>query len=103
MIILTIGFIYLRFNILFAYISIIVKNALNVPKKNPAVTCVRECCRNIMRLEPTTPDATMTKHSHHTGLKLNINEKASSAPSTPPMAAVCVDIFHHTFIMAQRI
>ena len=81
----------------------IVKNALMIPKKNPAVTCVSVCCRNIMRLEPTIPDAMMTKQSHHTGLKLSINENASNAPSTPPIAAVWVDIFHHTLIMAQSI
>ena len=59
-----------------------------MPKKNPAVTCVSVCCRNIMRLEPTIPDAMTTKQSHHTGLKLSIKENASNAPSTPPIAAV---------------
>ena len=74
-----------------------------MPKKNPAVTCVSVCCRNIMRLEPTIPDAMTTRHSHQTELKLSMNENANSAPSTPPMAAVCVDIFHHTLITAQSI
>lgn len=60
-----------------------------MPKKNPAVTCVSVCCRNIMRLEPTIPDAMTTRHSHQTELKLSMNENANSAPSTPPMAAVC--------------
>lgn len=81
----------------------IVKNALIMPKKNPAVTCVSVCCRNIMRLEPTIPDAMTTRHSHQTELKLSMNENANSAPSTPPIAAVWVDIFHHTLITAQSI
>ncbi len=74
-----------------------------IPKKKPAVTCVSECWRNIIRLEPTIPDTMTTKQNHHTGLKLSIKENANNAPSTPPIAAVWVEIFHHTLITAQSI
>ena len=94
---------YIFIFVLCIYINKIVKNALIIPKKKPVVTCVRVCCRNIIRLEPTIPDAIITRHSHQTELKLSINENANSAPNTPPMAAVCVEIFHHTLIMAQSI
>ncbi len=70
-----------------------VMNALIVPRKNPIVTCMRLCCRKIIRLEPTIPDAMMTKQSHQIGLKLSINENAINPPNTPPIAAVWVDIF----------
>ena len=56
-----------------------------------------------MRLVPTSPESTSEKQSHVMGLNMNMNEKASRAPTTPPMAAVCVDIFHHTFISAHTI
>lgn len=81
---------------------IIVTNALTRPRKNPAVTCVSVCCRKIMRLEPTTPDAIMVRQSHQMGLKLSTTEKAMSPPRTPPMPAVCVEIFHQTLIMAHN-
>ena len=44
-----------------------------------------------------------TRQSHHKGLKLKSTAKACSAPATPPMADVCVDIFHQMFITTQHI
>ena len=82
---------------------IIVKNEQIRPKKNPDVTCSNECCLRIILLLPTKPETVSVRQSHHIGLKLNSSEKAISDPVTPPIAAVCVDIFHHTLIIAQRI
>lgn len=81
---------------------IIVKNALAIPRKKPAVTCISECWRKIMRLEPTTPETRTARQNHQMGLKLSIIEKATNAPKTPPMAAVCVEIFHQTLMMAHN-
>ena len=41
--------------------------------------------------------------SHHMGLNMKMKAKAMSAPATPPIAAVWVDIFHHVLISAQTI
>ena len=48
----------------------------------------------MMRAVPRIPESRMTTQSHHTGLKRNSSAKAMSAPATPPMAAVWVEIFH---------
>lgn len=81
----------------------IMRNELTSPRKKPAVTCSKECCLRIILLDPTKPETTIVRHSHHIGLKLNNNEKAIKEPVTPPIAALCVDIFHHTLITAQSI
>ena len=49
------------------------------------------------------PETSRVKQSHHTGLKAKSIENAMSAPVTPPMAAVWVEIFHHTLTMAHTI
>ena len=85
------------------YTRIIVMNEQTTPKKNPDVTCSNECCLRIILLLPTTPETMSVRQSHHIGLKLNSNEKAIKEPVTPPIAAVCVDIFHHTLMIAHRI
>ena len=85
------------------YTRIIVMNEQTTPKKNPDVTCSNECCLRIILLLPTIPETMSVRQSHHIGLKLNSNEKAIKEPVTPPIAAVCVDIFHHTLMIAQRI
>ena len=56
-----------------------------------------------MRELPTMPAIIKIAQNHHSGLKANNMEKASSAPAKPPIAAVWVEIFHHTFIMAHTI
>ena len=56
-----------------------------------------------MRLVPTMPAMTKMRQSHQTGLKSRYSAKANSAPATPPMAAVCVEIFHQTLMSAQTI
>ena len=48
------------------------KSAQTSPTKNPVTTCESECCRRIMRADPTIPARSITKDSHHIGL----NEKA---------------------------
>ena len=85
------------------YTRIIVMNEQTTPKKNPDVTCSNECCLRIILLLPTKPETMSVRQSHHIGLKLNSNEKAIKEPVTPPIAAVCVDIFHHTLMIAHRI
>lgn len=85
------------------YTRIIVMNEQTTPKKNPDVTCSNECCLRIILLLPTMPETMSVRQSHHIGLKLNSNEKAIKEPVTPPIAAVCVDIFHHTLMIAHRI
>ena len=67
----------------------------------PATTCDSECCRNIMRLVPTVPAKTRMTQNHHSGLKAKSMENATKAPSNPPIAAVCVEIFHQTFTTAH--
>ena len=81
----------------------IVAKAATKPSKKPVVTCASECWRRIMRLVPTAPAMMSTRQSHHVGSKLNISEKATNAPVTPPSPAECVDIFHHLLIRAQTI
>ena len=49
------------------------------------------------------PAKMMRKHSHHNGLKPKMCEKAITAPVVPPIAAVCVEIFHQLFIIAPNI
>ena len=49
------------------------------------------------------PAKMMRKQSHHNGLNPKIREKANKAPVVPPMAAVCVEIFHQLFIIAPSI
>ena len=85
------------------YTRIIVMNEQTIPKKKPDATCSNECCLRIILLLPTMPETVSVRQSHHIGLKLNNNEKASREPVTPPIAAVWVDIFHHTLMIAQRI
>ena len=85
------------------YTRIIVMNEQTTPKKNPDVTCSNECCLRIILLLPTKPETMSVRQSHHIGLKLNSSEKAIKEPVTPPIAAVCVDIFHHTLMIAHRI
>lgn len=75
----------------------------HAPKTKPLTTSLRECCLSIIRLVPTIPANMMTRQSHHTGLKANISEKAISPPVTPPMAAMCVDIFMNIFVTAHAI
>ena len=50
------------------------KRAQMSPTKNPVTTCARECCRKIMRADPTMPARRITKESHHIGLKENATE-----------------------------
>lgn len=76
--------------------------AVIIPKKKPAVTCVSECCRRIIRLDPTMPETKMERQSHQKGLKLSINEKAIKAPTTPPVPAVWVEIFQPMLMMAHK-
>ena len=85
------------------YTRIIVMNEQTIPKKKPDATCSNECCLRIILLLPTKPETMSVRQSHHIGLKLNSSEKAIKEPVTPPIAAVCVDIFHHTLMIAQRI
>ena len=85
------------------YTRIIVMNEQTTPKKNPDVTCSNECCLRIILLLPTKPETMSVRQSHHIGLKLKSSEKAIKEPVTPPIAAVCVDIFHHTLMIAHRI
>ena len=85
------------------YTRIIVMNEQTTPKKKPDATCSNECCLRIILLLPTKPETMSVRQSHHIGLKLNSSEKASREPVTPPIAAVCVDIFHHTLMIAHRI
>jgi hypothetical protein len=87
----------------FTYKFIIVRKELIIPRKKPDVTCSKECCLRIILLLPTIPETISVRHSHHIGSKLYINEKAIKEPVTPPIAAVCVDIFHHILMMAQSI
>ena len=56
-----------------------------------------------MRLVPTMPEMMRMMLNHHSGLNAKRMEKASRAPSKPPMAAVWVDTFHQTLMMAQTI
>ena len=81
----------------------IVMNEQMIPKKKPDATCSNECCLRIILLLPTKPETMSVRQSHHIGLKLNSSEKAIKEPVTPPIAAVCVDIFHHTLMIAHRI
>ena len=83
------------------YFYIMVKKPHNIPVTKPTTTCDNECCMRIIRLEPTIPAIMMTRHIHPIGLKAKRKEKATKAPSTPPIAAVCVDTFHHILIMAH--
>ncbi len=76
-------------------------NAKITPNNQATVICDKVCWRNTIRLVPTTPDMIRVKHSHQIGLKSNIRANANNAPATPPIAAACTDIFHHTFIMAH--
>ena len=73
------------------------------PTQKPATTCERLCWRRIMRQVPSRPATKNTRQSHHTGLKPRYSAKANRAPPTPPMAAVWVEIFHHTLMIAQTI
>ena len=77
------------------------KKATIRPTRKPVVTCDNVCCRKIMRLVPTIPPNIRVIHNHHVGLKAKIKANANNAPATPPMAAVCVEIFHQTLIIAQ--
>ena len=72
-----------------------------MPTTKPTMTCNRECWRKIIRLVPRMPARISTTQSHHTGLKPKNSPKTKSAPATPPMAAVWVEIFHHTLMRAQ--
>jgi hypothetical protein len=49
------------------------------------------------------PAKMMRKQSHQRGLNPKICEKANKAPVVPPIAAVCVEIFHQWFIIAPNI
>ena len=82
-------------------VGYITTNAQAMPTRNPATTCQSECWRSIMRLVPTNPPTINTKQSHQTGLNMKRKAKAISPPATPPMAAVCVEIFHQTLISAH--
>ena len=73
------------------------------PTQNPPITCESVCWRSTIRQVPNIPAVRKTTHSHQTGLKPRYSAKAKSAPPTPPMAAVWVEIFHHTLIRAQTI
>ena len=73
------------------------------PSKKPHTTCGSVCWRRIIRLVPTMPPKRRIRQNHHTGLKENSSENTKSAPATPPMAAVWVEIFHQTLIKAQTI
>ena len=101
MIILTNGFIL--FLCIFVYRKRIPMMAQTTPTKKPAMTCAKLCCRRIIRLVPRMPAKMNVNESHHTGLKPKNSAKTNKAPATPPMAAVWVEIFHHTLIMAQVI
>lgn len=70
---------------------------------NPVSTCDRLCWRSIILLVPTIPARIRTIHNHQMGLNAKISAKANNAPVTPPIAAVCVETFHHTLIRAQSI
>ena len=52
-------------------------------------------------LLPTIPVMSRVRHSHHTGLKLNIMENASKAPFIAPAAAAWVLILTQLLITAQ--
>ena len=95
---------YIFIFVLCIYINKIVKKCANNTQEE---TCCY-LCKGMLSQYNTTLNLLfqmlfITRHSHQTELKLSINENANSAPSTPPMAAVCVEIFHHTLIMAQSI
>ena len=77
--------------------------AQTIPTKKPVMTCARLCCRKIIRLVPRMPATMNVSESHQTGLKPKNSAKTKRPPATPPMAAVWVEIFHHTLIMAQVI
>ena len=72
-----------------------------MPRRKPATTCDKVCWRKIIRLLPSKPAKSSTRHTHHTGLNMNILAKPSKAPATPPMVAVWVLIFQKWFMMAQ--
>ena len=86
----------------FTYKFIIVRNELTIPRKKPDVTCSKVCCLRIILLLPTIPETISVRHSHHIGSKLYNNEKAIKEPVTPPIAAVCVDIWtKHTMLLTE--
>ena len=84
------------------YVSTVTITA-SIPRRNPHTTCAKVCCLNIIRLDPTSPPSSITNVSHQMGLKLKINAKAMTPPVTPPIAAVWVEIFHHTLTSAHNI
>ncbi len=86
-----------------SYESITAPNPARSPMRNPPATSPRVCRRSSVRLVPTMPARSMRAHIHHRGLKPKMNENAITAPVVPPIAAVCVDIFHQWFIMAHGI
>ena len=77
--------------------------AQTTPTKKPATTCAKLCWRRIIRLVPRMPARMNVSESHHTGLKAKISAKTNRAHATPPIAAVWVEIFHQTLIIAQVI
>ena len=79
----------------------IVQNPMTIPTRNPVITCVSVCCLNSILLVPTIPPIMRKMQNQTSGLKLKRMEKASNAPSNPPIAAECVEIFHHTLMTAH--
>ena len=47
------------------------------------------------------PQSSVVRHTHHVGSKAKMNEKAISAPTTPPEAAACVLILIKLLTMAH--
>ena len=72
------------------------------PMSQATTTCDKECCRNSMRLLPTTPEIKRVRQSHHSGSKPKMSEKANKAPTTPPIAAEWTDTFQPTLMNAQN-
>ena len=56
-----------------------------------------------MRAVPTIPAIIIKAEIHPKALKPIMNENATTPPSTPPIAAMCVEIFIFMFIIAHII